>query len=128
MDGTAVIDTYCQEKGIKALGILGSPSVLKTKLFGLLNAAEIITPNNGIEDLGNTYMKLAQTGVCTTAQRSLLFEAGESMVKDQHVEAVLLAGTDLGLAFDNQSAGFDVIDALQLHVNEFVSRATRALP
>lgn len=128
LDGTAVIDTYCQENGIKSVGLLGSPSVLKTKLFGLLNAAETIVPSNGIDNLGNTYMKLAQTGVCTTAQRSLLFEAGNSMVKDQHAEAVLLAGTDLGLAFDNQSPGFAVIDALQLHVGEFVSRATRALP
>ena len=110
------------------LGLLGSSSVLKTKLFGLLNAAEIIVPSNGVDDLGSIYMKLARTGVCTTAQRSLLFQAGKSMVRDQHAEAILLAGTDLGLAFDSQSPGFPVIDALQLHVNEFVSLATRASP
>lgn len=124
MDGTAVIDTYCQENGIKALGILGSPSVLKTKLFGLLEAAKIIVPSTGLDDLGNTYMKLAQTGLCTTAQRSQLFEAGRSMVEDHHAQALLLAGTDLGLAFDNQNPGFAVIDALKLHVNQFVLLAS----
>ncbi len=127
VDGTAVIDAYCQENGIKTLGILGSPAVLRTKLFDLLNGPDIVVPRHGLDDIGNTYMELAQTGVCTADQRSLLFEAGKSMVKDQHADSVLLAGTDLGLAFDRQVVEFAVIDALQLHVNEFVSRATRAL-
>lgn len=126
LDGTAVIDSYCQEDGIKTLGILGSPAVLKTKLFGLMNAADIVVPRTGLDDIGNTYMELAQTGVCTADQRSLLFAAGKSMFTDQHADAVLLAGTDLGLAFDDQIAGFPVIDALQLHVDDLVARAARA--
>ena len=124
LNGTAIIDTFCQENNIKVLGLLGSPSVLKTKLFGLLQTAEVIVPKNRIDEVGDTYMSLAQTGVCTTAQRRLLFNAGETMVKDQHAEAVLLAGTDLGLAFDDDSPGFSVVNALQLHVDEFVLRAT----
>ena len=124
LNGTAIIDTFCQENNIKVLGLLGSPSVLKTKLFGLLQTAEVIVPKNRIDEVGGTYMSLAQTGVCTTAQRRLLFNAGETMVKDQHAEAVLLAGTDLGLAFDDESPGFSVVNALQLHVDEFVLRAT----
>ena len=124
LNGTAIIDTFCQENNIKVLGLLGSPSVLKTKLFGLLQTAEVIVPKNRIDEVGDTYMSLAQTGVCTTAQRRLLFNAGETMVKDQHAEAVLLAGTDLGLAFDDESPGFSVVNALQLHVDEFVLRAT----
>lgn len=126
MDGTAVIDTYCTENRFKSLGILGSPSVLKTKLFGLLNTAEIIVPRAGLDDLGETYMKLAQTGMCTNAQRSQLFEAGRSMIEEDHAEAILLAGTDLGLAFDKQAPGFVVIDALKLHVRALIALATNA--
>ena len=43
------------------------------------------------------------------------------MVEEQCADAVLLAGTDLGLAFDGQTPGFTVIDALELHVQELVS-------
>jgi aspartate racemase len=121
VDGTGIIDRYCHENGIKTLGILGSTSVLKTKLFGLLRVPEIVVPRAGLDELGATYMELAQTGVCTMEQRSMFFEAGASMVKDQHVEAVLLAGTDLGLAFNHQTHGFRVIDAVELHVKELVS-------
>jgi len=31
-------------------------------------------------------------------------------------EAIVLAGTDLNLAFDGQSPGYEVIDALDVHV------------
>lgn len=31
-------------------------------------------------------------------------------------EAIVLAGTDLNLAFDGQSPGYPVIDALDVHV------------
>ena len=38
------------------------------------------------------------------------------MVEDQGAEAVVLAGTDLNLAFDGTDPGYPVIDALDVHV------------
>jgi aspartate racemase len=38
------------------------------------------------------------------------------MVTDHGAEAVVLAGTDLNLAFDGQDPGYRVIDALDVHV------------
>ena len=43
------------------------------------------------------------------------------MVDEQQAEAILLAGTDLGLAFDGCDPGYPVIDALQLHVEALLS-------
>ena len=39
------------------------------------------------------------------------------MVEDQGAEAVVLAGTDLGLAFNDIDPGYPVIDALDVHVD-----------
>ena len=50
-------------------------------------------------------------------------KAGAEMVAGQGAEAVLLAGTDLGLAFDGHDPGFRVIDAVDLHVDWLVIRA-----
>ncbi len=121
MDGTGVIETYCQDNGIKTLGILGSKPVLETKLFGLLSAVEVVVPLARLDEVGRTYMELAKTGVCDAQQRSMFFEVGKSMIDDQQADAVLLAGTDLGLAFDGQAPGFSVIDAIELHVKALVS-------
>jgi aspartate racemase len=57
------------------------------------------------------------SGTCTPQQRTELIEAGRRMVEDQGAEAVVLAGTDLGLAFDGSvEPGYPVIDALDVHV------------
>lgn len=123
INGVGVIDNYCTAQGIQTLGILGSPPVLDTKLFGLLSTPEIVVPQVGIDVLGKAYMEIARTGTCNTVNRSMFFEAGASMIKNQKAEAVLLAGTDLGLAFNGHSPGFRVVDALDLHVQEIVSMA-----
>ena len=39
------------------------------------------------------------------------------MVEEQGAEAIVLAGTDLNLAFDGQDPGYRVIDALDVHVD-----------
>ncbi len=121
MDGTGVIETYCHDKGIKTLGILGSRATLETKLFGLLKTVEVVVPQDRFESIWAAYMEMAETGVCSEKQRALFFEAGQAMIDDQQADAVLLAGTDLGLAFDNQTPGFKVIDVIELHVNALIS-------
>lgn len=121
MDGTGVIETYCHENGIKSLGILGSRTTLETNLFGLLKTVEVVVPQCRFESVWAAYMEMAKTDVCSEKQRRLFFEAGQAMIDDQQADAVLLAGTDLGLAFDNQTPGFRVIDVIELHVNALVS-------
>jgi aspartate racemase len=47
------------------------------------------------------------------------------MVEDQGAEAVILAGTDLNLAFTSDPA-YPVVDALEVHVRELADLATGA--
>ena len=56
-------------------------------------------------------------GVCDDATRELFFTAGRRMVEEQGAQAIVLAGTDLNLAFDGRrDPGYRVIDALDVHV------------
>lgn len=125
INGTEVIDRYCEEQEIKVLGLLGSPPVLAERLFGLLKAPKIVVPENDLEGLGNAYMEVATSGVCTEENRRNFFRAGAEMTEVQRAEAILLAGTDLGLAFSGQTPGFRVIDALELHVEALVALAMK---
>ncbi len=124
VNGTKIIDTYCDDHNIEAIGLLGSPPVLATHLFGLLKSPKTIVPDADIEKIGATYMELAHTAFCSEENRAFLIDVGAKMVRDQGAQAILLAGTDLGLAFDNQEAGYPVIDALNVHVEALVKMAT----
>ena len=58
---------------------------------------------------------VAVAGACSPEQRMLFFDAGRRMIA-AGAEAIVLAGTDLNLAFDGQDPGYPVIDALDVHV------------
>lgn len=125
INAVKLVDDYCDDHNIKSVGLLGSPSVLATHLFGLLKSPKTIVPNQEIEKLGSTYMEIANLAFCSDENRAFLIDAGAKMMTEQGAEAVLLAGTDLGLAFDGQQTGYPVIDALEVHVTALVKMVAR---
>ncbi len=49
------------------------------------------------------------------------------MVNDLNADAIVLAGTDLNLAFDGQDPGYTVVDALDVHVELLARLAGKEL-
>ncbi|SPF75996.1 hypothetical protein ALP8811_00992 [Aliiroseovarius pelagivivens] len=119
------IDRYCEDQGISIVGLLGSPPVLSSRLFGQLRNTNCVVPKSNPEELGRDYLEMATSGVCSELTRQKFLNAGADMVAEQKAEAILLAGTDLALAFDGQSPGYKTIDALAIHINALLSLARR---
>ena len=94
----------------------GTNVVMRTRLYGQLAQTEAVVPSGDLAAIGQTYMDVATAGACTEEQRLALFEAGRRTIEDGGADAVVLAGTDLGLAFDGFDPGYRVIDALNVHV------------
>lgn len=111
------LDQYFKSKGLKRVGLLGTEVVMRTKLYGQLEHTQAVTPTGDLLALGQVYQDMATRGKCTQDQRDLFFASGAQMVKDQRAQAVVLAGTDLNLAFDGFDPGFMVVDALDVHVD-----------
>ena len=112
----APLDEHLAGVGLRRVGLLGTEVVMRTRLYGQLALTETITFDGDLAALGQTYLDVAGQGACTDEQRTTLFEAGRSMIEDQGAEAIVLAGTDLGLAFDGRDPGYPVVDALDVHV------------
>lgn len=109
------LDDYFADQGIGCVGLLGTGRVMRTRLYGQLRRTRAIALDDEIDRLGQTYQDMAVLGQCSPAQREVFLDAGQRLV-DQGAEAVVLAGTDLGLAFDGQETPYRVIDALDVHV------------
>lgn len=117
VSGIAPLDDHFAAEGLQRVGLLGIETVMRTRLYGQLVATEVVVPDTDLAALGGMYQGMAISGTCTDEQRATLFEAGRRMVEDQGAEAVVLAGTDLGLAFaPGTDPGYRVIDALDVHV------------
>ena len=111
----APLDAYFSGRGIRRIGLLGTRAVMRTRLYGKLARTEALALDGEIEPIGQTYQDVAVAGACSPAQRALFLDAGRRLT-EAGAEAIVLAGTDLNLAFDGQSPGYDVIDALDVHV------------
>ena len=113
----APLDDAFAAAGLRRVGLLGSVVVMRTRLYGQLARTEAVVPGEDLADLGNLYQAIAVSGAATPDQRTTLIEAGRRMVEDQGAEAIVLAGTDLGLVFDGSvDPGYPLIDALDVHV------------
>lgn len=117
VSGIAPLDDHFAAEGLRRVGLLGIESVMRTRLYGQLVDTEVVVPDTDLAALGGMYQGMAISGTCTDEQRATLFEAGRRMVTEQGADAVVLAGTDLGLAFaPGTDPGYRVIDALDVHV------------
>ncbi|AHD01379.1 aspartate/glutamate racemase family protein [Leisingera methylohalidivorans] len=117
ISGVAPLDGHFTAQGIRRVGLLGTRVVMRTRLYGQLQQTSAVALDAEIDLLGQAYQDMAVAGSCTAAQRDQMIDAGRRMVEDMGAEAIVLAGTDLNLAFDKQDPGYTVIDALDVHVS-----------
>jgi aspartate racemase len=115
VSATAPLDDHFAARGIGCVGLLGTRVVMRTRLFGQLHKTRALAPDEQIDTLGQRYQDLAVRGSSTDADRAAFFAAGRQMI-DRGAETIVLAGTDLNLAFDGHDPGYPVTDALDVHV------------
>ena len=90
--------------------------VMESQLYGGLAGLTVVTPPP--EDLtlaSQTYMDMARAGAATDGQREVLFSIGRDL--GSRADVVLLAGTDLFLAFSGYDCGFSVTDSADIHID-----------
>lgn len=104
-------------QGFKRIGLLGTRRVMETRVYGGLVSAEVLVPEATERvAVGESYIAMALSGRVTAAQRQQLFDAG-ARLRDRGAEIILLAGTDLFLAFDGRDVGYPTIDAAEIHLD-----------
>ncbi|WP_420832676.1 aspartate/glutamate racemase family protein [Salipiger mangrovisoli] len=125
VSAVAPLDDFFAREGLLRVGLLGTRVVMRTRLYGQLARTEAVALDGETEALGQRYQEMAVAGSCSEADRAAFFEAGRRMVEDMGAEAIVLAGTDLNLAFDGRhDPGYRVIDALDVHVDVLAGLAT----
>ena len=117
VSGVTPLDTYFSDLGLNRVGLLGTRVVMATKLYGQLARTNAVALEDDLDTLGQRYIDMALSGVATQDDRAFFLKAGQRLVDEQGADAVVLAGTDLNLAFDGQTPNYRVIDALDVHVD-----------
>ncbi len=113
-----------ERRGLKRIGILGTRTVMETRFYGGVASAEIIPPSGqDLDDVHQAYVAMAASGVVTDAQRLVFNTVSQRLVKEKGAEAIMLGGTDLALAFNQQDTAFPLVDCAGIHVDAIVRLA-----
>jgi len=119
------LESELKGKGLQRVGLLGNRISMESKLFGGISSAEVVVPlGQDLDDVHSEYINMATTGSVNARQRKLLFSVGKDLCEKQGAEAVVLAGTDLFLAFDGHECGFSVIDSALVHIAALYGMST----
>jgi aspartate racemase len=118
VDMISEVSHAIETRGLKRIGILGTRTVMETRFYGRIASAEIIPPTEpDFDNVHQAYISMAMSGFVTEDQRSVFNAAIHRLFQDRAAEAILLGGTDLALAFNEQTAKFPLVDCAGIHAD-----------
>ena len=118
-----ILDRYFAEHKLKRIGVLGTKAVMESGFYGGVSSTEIVVPDE-LDQTHNQYVDMAKAGVATEAHREFFISMGKKLYQEHNADAIVLAGTDLCLVFDDGDYSYPVVDCAQVHVDEIVAIST----
>ena len=117
------VNAELKRRGAKRVAVLGTQFVMQTDMFGRLGGVEIVRPTPAQFDLvQNNYLIIARMGGIEHADIEGVRAVGKALA-DAGADVVILAGTELSLAFTEETAGFPALDSGRVHIDAIVTRA-----
>jgi aspartate racemase len=122
----SIVDPLAAEiraRKLSRVAMFGTIFSMQGSFWGQLAGVEIVKPRPGeMEFVGQAYQRILDTQAGNAADTAELRRIAAELQRRDGVEAILLAGTDLTVIFDEASAGFPCIDLARLHIDAIVDR------
>ena len=106
-----ILDAIAAEvraRGYRRISLFGTRFVVESRMFGMLDGVEVIVPKQ-VDAIHEAYMQIVRGG---TEGRETL----SRIAKEMPVDAIVLAGTDLSMVFDETNTDFPHVDSTRVHV------------
>lgn len=106
-----IIEEVCVEirsRGYKRVAMFGTRFVVESRMFGMLEGVDVLVPDQ-VDAIHEAYMQTLSGG---TQGRAVL----SAIARELPVDAVVLAGTDLSLIFNETNTDFEHVDCAKTHI------------
>jgi aspartate racemase len=125
VDMISEVSRAIEQRGYERIGILGTRTVMETRLYGGVSSVEVVPPSGqDLEDVHQAYVAMAASGIVTEAHRAAFAAASKKLLRESGVEAIMLGGTDLALVFNERDTDFPLIDCAGIHADAIAKLAT----
>jgi aspartate racemase len=109
-------------RGVRRAAVFGSRFVIESSLYGMAGDVEIIPPTSDeVNFIHNLYVQLAEKEVGTEQQHRDLTAMAETLRQRDGVDAIMMAGTDLTVLFNEANTTFPYVDCAALHLRRIVN-------
>jgi aspartate racemase len=123
----SMIDPLAAELASRAarrVAVFGTRYSVESGFFGLLENVEFIRPRpDEIDFIHRTYEELLRDGHGTEQQRRNLTALAHTLRRRDGVDAILIAGTDLSLIFNESNTDFRHVDCATVHIDAIVKNS-----
>jgi aspartate racemase len=127
-----IFEPLVQELAARAarrVAVFGTRFVMESALLGEVNEVEIVNSQpHEVEYIHNTYAELARTGEGSEEQHRNLTALARTLLNRDGVDAIILAGTDLVLLFNETNTDFPYIDCAALHLQAILNELLGETP
>jgi len=121
IDMIAEVDAAIRTRGLKRVALLGTRATVQSRMFGRLGAEVVVPQPDEIDAINAAYLDTVYDRT-TAATVDRLREIAHTLIRRDGAEAVLLAGTDLSMVLNEQSAGFPTLDCAGVHIAAITKR------
>lgn len=122
----SLVDEILREiasKGLKRIALFGTRFTIETGMFGQLSGVDVVTPKaDEIDFIHGTYLQIVAAGSSTDQQYQGLRRVAHTLIERDSVEAIVLAGTELSLIFNQANMDFPHVDGARLHLDAIMRR------
>jgi aspartate racemase len=106
-----------KSRSIHKVSVFGTRFVMESDLFGKLPGVEFVHARpDELDEIHRIYIALAESRQGSVEAYSRLTELAQTLSSRDGVDAILLAGTDLALVFNESNTHFPAIDCAALHL------------
>lgn len=113
-----------ETRQLRRVALFGTRFAVESRLFGHLDHLEVVTPHPPeVDYIHATYLQLVGAGAGLSTQLEGLSRLAHTLMERDRVDAVILAGTELALIFDESNTDFPNVNGAQLHLDAIVRRA-----
>ena len=102
---------------IRRISVFGTRQVMRAALYGQVGDVEVVSAlPEEVETIHSLYLGLLDKATGLDEQHCKLTELAHTILKRDRVDAIVLAGTDLTLVFNESNTDFPYIDCAALHL------------
>lgn len=116
----SLLDAIAHEvtrREMKRVAVLGARVTMETRLYGSLRDVDVILPSEQeLDRMADLYGSIVYAGRATIAQREELRALAHKLIAREHLDGILLAGTDLSFVFTPANTDFPHVDGARVHI------------